>query len=107
MISAAVACALVLAQSASLLADPSAPRPFVRPGASIGYQTAATGPEVDAMVRAAQACPPGVAYSGVPQIAFLARRRMPAGQPDPYIIANSTTHRAVLAAAQADQPRCP
>lgn len=100
--------ALLLAQSASLLLDPSNPRPFHRPAsASPGWKADFTREQMDAMVAAARRCPPAAAYTGPPLVAFLADRRVPGDQPDAFIVSRAELHRAVLARVRADSPRCP
>ncbi len=103
----AVGFVLLLTQTASLLAAPDDPRPFLRPDASAGLGPVLETPEVKAEVRRARACPAGVAYSREPYLAFLAERRMPANQPDGFLTVESSELTDVLAEIQADQPRCP
>jgi hypothetical protein len=97
---------LLLAQSASVIAAPHDPRIFVRPGAPRAYAADLTDAQVHAAVRAARACPPGVAYSGEAYIALLANRPMPAGQPDTYITSHAKRFRAVRARALRERT-CP
>jgi len=102
------ACAVTVGlQSASLLLSPDDPGLFARPFSALAYQRTLSGEEVDAAVARAQACPPEVAYSGPPYLAFMAGRSMPADQPDQFILARARVHAIKLSAAQADQPRCP
>ncbi len=99
---------LVLAQSASLLLDPLNPRPFHRPlSASPGWKVGHDRAEVDRLVAAAKACPPGSVYAGPPLVAFIADRPVPAGQPDAFIVSHASLHAAVLKRYLADGPRCP
>ncbi len=99
--------ALMLAQSASLLLDPSNPRPFHRPASSTpGWKVGYTRAEVDRMVARARACPPGAVWAGPPLVAFIADRRVPADQPDVFIVSRAKLHAAVFARLQADGPRC-
>ncbi|MEY2512726.1 MAG: hypothetical protein QOJ89_84, partial [bacterium] len=100
--------ALLLAQSGSLLVDPANPRPFHRPlSASPGWKAGATRAEMRTLVAAAKHCPPGSVYAGPPLVAFIARRRVPADQPDAFIVDHARMHAAVLRRVQADGPRCP
>ncbi|MEA2220297.1 MAG: hypothetical protein QOJ35_2923 [Solirubrobacteraceae bacterium] len=99
---------LALAQSASLLLDPTDPRPFHRPASSSpGWKVGYTNAEVDALVAAAERCPPGAVYAGPPLVAFIARRRVPADEPDAFIVSHAAMHAAVLRRLVADGPRCP
>jgi hypothetical protein len=108
LVTAACACgALALAQSASLVATPEHPRVFARPFSALAYDRPLSDAEVAAAVRRARACPPGVAYSGAPYLAFAAGRRMPGDQPDTFLLAHARIHAAKARAAAADVPRCP
>jgi len=99
---------LLLAQSASLLADPSNPRPFHRPLSSTpGWKAGATRAQMRTLVAAAERCPAGSVYTGPPLVAFIARRRVPADQPDAFIVSHAQMHAAVLRRLLADAPRCP
>jgi hypothetical protein len=103
---AGVATAVIAIQSVSLLADPTDPWLFSRPGSSQRYGWDMRTSEVDRQVRLARRCPPGRPYSSAPYLAFAAKRRMPGRQPDLYILgADVNSHFARAAAA--DQPRCP
>ena len=105
---AAATCILLLAgQSASLLLSPSNPELFARPLSALAYQRLLSADEVEAMVERARRCPPGVPYSGVPYIAFMAERPMPGGQPDQFIVARARVHGEKRGAAAVDFPRCP
>jgi hypothetical protein len=100
--------ALALAQSASLLVDPTNPRPFHRPLSSTpGWKVGATREQMRVLVAAAEACPAGTVYGGPPLVAFIAHRRVPAGQPDAFIVSHAAMHAAVLRRLLADGPRCP
>jgi hypothetical protein len=103
----AVLGSLLLAQSISLLADPTNPRPFHRPlSSSPGWKVLSTRDEVDRMVRSAERCPPDTVYPGPPLVAFLAHRRVPGGQPDYFIVSRADIHARVFARVRADGPRC-
>jgi hypothetical protein len=99
--------ALGVAQAGGLLLSPSAPWPFARPGSpsTLGWVTSPT--ETDSALARIRRCPPGLAYSGPPYFAFLADRRMPGGQGDPFIVANAPINAEFLAEARRDRPRCP
>ena len=98
---------LLLAQSASLLLDPLDPRPFHRPlSASPGWKVSHDRAEIARLVAAAKRCPPGSAYDGPPLVAFIAHRRVPAGQPDAFIVGHASMHAGVLKRYEADGPRC-
>jgi hypothetical protein len=92
----AAACAagllFTLAQSASLIASPHNPVPFLRAGSRPAWEIVMTAPQLRTAVAAARACPAGVPYGGPPLVAFIAGREVPAGQPDQFII----THAVVL-----------
>jgi hypothetical protein len=62
---------------------------------------------VDQQVTAARACPATRAYSGTSYIAFLADRRIPGNQPDPFITYGAPINAAFARQAEADVPRCP
>lgn len=99
---------LMLAQSASLLVDPANPRPFHRPlSASPGWKVGYTRGEVDRLVAQAERCPPGTVYPGPQLVAFIAGRRVPADQPDVFIVSRAEMHAAALARLESDGPRCP
>jgi hypothetical protein len=102
-----VAGALVGAQSISLLAAPGDPAIATRPFARSGLERALSPAAVARAVAVARACPPGLAYSGSPYIAFLADRRMPGDQADTFIIRYASTDAPERARAQLDEPRCP
>jgi Glycosyltransferase family 87 len=99
--------ALLAAQMLSLLIAPGDPvlarRPLARSGLEYGLSPAA----VTRAVAVARRCPPGVAYSGQPYLAFVSRRAMPGDQPDLFIIAHARLDAPFARRAAADQPRCP
>jgi hypothetical protein len=99
--------ALGVAQAGGLLFSPSAPWPFARPGSSstLGWEDSPSG--TDAKLARIARCPSDLAYSGPPYFAFLAHRRMPGGQGDPFITANAPINAEFLARARHDRPRCP
>ncbi|HEX4344060.1 MAG TPA: hypothetical protein VHZ31_00720 [Solirubrobacteraceae bacterium] len=99
---------LALAQSASLLLDPTDPRPFHRPlSATPGWKVLRTSAQMRELVARAERCPPGAVYDGPPLVAFLAHRRVPADQPDAFIVDRAAMHAAVLERMLAAAPRCP
>ena len=49
--------------------------------------------------------PPEAAYAGPPLVAFIADRRVPANQPDAFIL-RAEVHDEVREAQSADQPVC-
>lgn len=99
---------LLLAQSASLLLDPTNPRPFHRPlSATPGWKVINSRAEMKRLVAEAERCPAGAAYTGPALVAFLTDRRVPADEPDFFIISRARTHADVLARRQADLPGCP
>lgn len=107
-VAAGVLGALMLAQSASLLLDPVNPRPFHRPASSIaGWKVGYTRDEVDRLVGLAERCPRDTVYGGPQLVAFLAHRRVPADQPDVFIVSRAAMHRAAFERLQTDGPRCP
>jgi hypothetical protein len=98
---------LLLAQSGSLLLDPNDPRPFHRPLSSTpGWKVGHDRAEMDRLVAAAKRCPPASVYDGPPLVAFIAHRRVPAGQPDAFIVGHASMHADVLKRYVADGPRC-
>jgi hypothetical protein len=99
--------ALGFAQAGGLLLSPSAPWPFARPGSpsTLGWHDSPA--QTDAELARIRGCPPDLAYSGPPYFAFLAQRRMPGGQGDPFITVNAPTNAEFRAAARRDRPRCP
>jgi hypothetical protein len=99
--------ALLAAQSISLLVSPSRPSMSKRPGARTGLEWSAGPAAVDQAVSVARRCPAGLAYSRDPYFAFLAKRRMPGGQPDLFMLRYAGADRVFARRAAADQPRCP
>lgn len=98
---------LMLAQSASVLVDASDPRPFHRPGsANAGWKASYTRAQMRELVDRAERCPPGAVWAGPPLAAFIARRHVPADQPDAFIVGHAEVHERVLARARAARPRC-
>ncbi len=98
---------LLLAQSASLLLDPSNPRPFHRPlSSSPGWKVGHDKAEMRRLVAAAKACPPGSVYVGPPLVAFIAERRVAADQPDAFIVSHASMHADVLKRRLAAGPPC-
>jgi hypothetical protein len=99
--------ALGVAQAGGLILSPSAPWPFARPGSpsTLGWEDSPG--EVDAKLARIGRCPPDLAYSGTPYFAFLADRRMPGGQGDPFIVDNAPVNAHFHAEARNDRPRCP
>ncbi len=99
--------AFVLAQSASLLVSPVTNTPFLYPTSERGaWGRAGSEAEVRREVAKAEACPPGVAFSGPPFLAFLAERPMPDDQPDQFLPSRSSHLKDVQARMDAVQPRC-
>lgn len=99
--------ALLAVQSISLLVDPGHPVLARRPFAGYGLQYALSPAAVDRAVAAARRCPPRLAYSGAPFIAFLAGRRMPGDQPDVFIVGSASLNAPFARRVAADAPRCP
>jgi hypothetical protein len=106
-VATAGALGLTAAQSASMLVSPTSPGVLERPASRIDLGWPQDDGQVAASVRAARACPPGVAYSGSPYVAFVAGRRMPGGQPDQFITSAAEVHARLRRAAEADRARCP
>ncbi|MDX6650386.1 MAG: hypothetical protein QOJ97_2337 [Solirubrobacteraceae bacterium] len=107
LVAALAAAALAVAQTVSLLAAPDDPNVFRHPFSGAYYARIASPGEVHARVARARRCPPGVAFSGPPYIAFAAGRRMPGNQGDPFILNRAGVHSRRVAAARRDRPRCP
>jgi len=102
------ACAAGLAlQTGSLLISPDSPKAFTRPFAAKQAGRRLSGQALDRQVKAATSCPAGVANSGEPYIAYLARRRLPGNQGDPFIIQHARSLSRFARRTDADQPRCP
>jgi hypothetical protein len=101
--------AFVLIQTAALVAFPARTVvPFIYPLSERGaWGREAGSAEVRRLAAAARACPPGVAYSGAPFIAFVAHRRPPGGQPDLFLVPSSPTLARERRAIEADRERCP
>ena len=104
--------AFALVQGLSLVAHPlivgSRPiHPFLRPGSGPSYGVTMTASEVDRAVAEARRCPPGVPYSGTPEIAFIAHRRMAGNQADQYLINLAPTLKSARRAIAAEPARCP
>jgi hypothetical protein len=97
---------LLAAQSLSLLISPADALIARRPGAQSGLAPVALPGTVSREVAAARRCPSSEAYGGAPYIAFLAGRRMPAEQPDLFMLASSSADAAFARRAGADQPSC-
>jgi hypothetical protein len=99
--------ALGVAQAGGLLFSPSAPWPFARPGSpsTLGWEDSPS--RTDAKLARISRCPSDLAYPGPPYFAFLADRRMPGGQGDPFITKNAPINAGFLARARRDRPRCP
>jgi hypothetical protein len=103
---AAVAVGLMALQTGSLLVTPRDPGLFARPLSRAAPGEALSDDGVAAAVAAARRCPPGVADSGPPYVAFVAGRRVPADQPDGFVLTFAPIHAAARARAAAG-PRCP
>ena len=99
--------ALLAAQSISILVSPGDPWAATRPGARSGLAWAAGPAAVNRAVAVARRCPPGRAYSGAPYVAFLAGRRMPGEQPDPFMLEHASADAGFARTAARDVPRCP
>lgn len=104
---ALAACVLVALQSVSLLALPESPYPFGNPFLSRAPGHELSDAEVESAARAARSCPPGAPYSGSPFIAYVADRPLPGGQPDRFIVLESTVHADLREEVLEDGPLCP
>jgi hypothetical protein len=62
--------------------------------------------EIDRLVTHARHCPAGSVYPGTALVAFIAHRRVPADEPDVFIVDHASMHAAVRARTHADGPRC-
>lgn len=93
-------------QAASLLLAPSSPTFFARPGAPSDLGWAASPTEADTELERIESCPPDLAYGRDPYFAFLADRRMPGGQGDPFIISEAAVNAEFMRRAEGDVPRC-
>ena len=99
--------ALLALQSLSILTSPADPWAAKRPGARSGLSWTAGPAAVDRAVAQARRCPSSRAYAGDPYIAFLAGRRMPGNQPDPFMLAYAAGDAGLARRAAGDAPRCP
>ncbi len=99
--------AFTLAQSASLIAAPHNPVPFLRAFSAPAWEISMTGPQFEHVVAAARACPPGEPYGGAPLVALAAGRSLPADQPDQFLPSHSPTLAAVNAQIAAVRNVCP
>jgi hypothetical protein len=106
LLTVALGCLLAL-QSLSLLTSPDNPWAAKRPGAQSGLSWTSSPTQVDREVARARDCPGGVAYSGTPYVAFLAKRRMPGGQPDVFMLRYARADSRFASLAASDRPRCP
>jgi hypothetical protein len=104
---AAAAILLGVVQVGSLLVAPSDPAVFTRPSADSGPGWDLSPDAVDAEVARMRACPPGVAASGPPYLAFVAERRIAGDQPDQFIVQHAPVYAAQRAVIDADRPLCP
>jgi hypothetical protein len=102
-----VALAFTLAQSVSLIASPHNPVPFLRAFSAPAWEILLTGPQFEATVADARACPRGETYGGPPLAALQAGRSLPAGQPDEFLPSHSATLASVNAQIAAVHPVCP
>lgn len=98
---------LLVGQIISLLAEPAHPAIAKRPGARSGLAYNVGPDTVNRIVETARGCPAGRAYSGDPYYAFLAHRRMPGNQPDPFMLGYAAIDAGFARQAAGDQPRCP
>ncbi len=99
---AAILAALLAAQSVSLLASPGRPGIFARPlsEASHGWTLSSDG--VQRSVRLSSRRGAAARPELRPFIAFLARRSLPGGQPDRFILQHAAIHSDVLRATLAE-----
>lgn len=104
---AGAAAVLAAIEVGSLLASPADPSLFTRPLAASGPSWTLSPTQVAHTVTSLRACPPGVASSGPPYLAFAAGRRIAGDQPDQFIVANAAILVRFRRAAERDQPRCP
>jgi hypothetical protein len=107
-----VGVAFALVQGLSLVVHPLIEgrrplHPFLRPGSGPSYGVTMTSAEVDHAVSDARRCPPGVPYSGTPEIAFIAHRRMADDQADQYLINLAPTLKKTRGAIAREPSRCP
>lgn len=106
VLTVALGCLLTL-QSLSLLTSPDDPWAAKRPGAQSGLSWTSSPTQVDRDVARAHRCPGDVAYSGTPYVAFLAKRRMPGGQPDVFMLRYARADSRFASLAANDRARCP
>lgn len=100
--------AFTLVQSLSLITTPRTAMPFLYPTSERGaWGIAGDERAVDQGIDQAAACPPDVAYSGPPYLAFLADRPMPDGQPDQFLPLHSEHLADVGEAINRVTARCP
>lgn len=102
-----LALVMSVAQGISLLTNPHAGMPFLRPGLNAGWGIELTPEQVDAAVAAARACDPRLASSSSAYVTFLAHRRPPGNQPDGFLPAHAAVLAPVLSEVLADRPLCP
>lgn len=103
---AAVALVLLpVAQSASLIVSPERPAVFARPFSQAPYGWAKSGAEVKRSGRRARHRAAAARLELTPFIAFVARRPMPGGQPDRFILQHAAVHSGVLRATLLDARR--
>lgn len=106
-VAALAACVLLAAQSLSLIAWPKQPLAFLRPGSAPAHAQKLSSAEVSRAAADARACPAGAPYSGPPYVAFIADRALPGGQPDQFIVAESSTHAALRERIVVGPRACP
>jgi hypothetical protein len=104
---AGAAATLWALQIGSLVIAPEDPHLFTRPFAASGPAWTMSPAERDREVAALRACPPSVAFSGPPYLAFAADRRIAGAQPDRFIVENAEVLARFRALVERDQPRCP
>jgi hypothetical protein len=106
---AAAGIAFAVVQGISLIAVHSvrSGHPFLRPGSAPSYGITLSAAELDAAVAVARRCPPGVPYSSIPMIAFIADRSLPGDQADRYLVDHAPVLKSARAAIAADRARCP
>jgi hypothetical protein len=106
---AAAGIAFAVVQGVSLIAVHSVREghPFLRPGSAPSYGITLSAAELDAAVAVARRCPPGVPYSSIPMIAFIADRSLPGDQADRYLVDHAPVLKSARAAIAADRARCP
>jgi hypothetical protein len=100
------ALAFTLAQSVSLMASPHHPQPFLRLASRPAWGAVMTAGELHRAVAQARACPRTMPYGGPPLIAWLSGHRMPADQPDQFIVQHAAVLHSVRAATIAALPAC-